>query len=461
MSYNLLKKEYTAGPLEIYGTAIPSPVVVELTNTTEIVGYFYPVFLNIEECILEDKDRGGPGHYIPISLYNVPGEFYMPSSFINVGKSKSSDLYKLYEGEGAENPFSKIKNNLSVLIDDQLPDFVREENIEFIRFLTVYYEFLESNNQAQEVLQNLTKYSDIDETSELLVDQFFKTYAETLTKSNIADNRFVVKKIKDLYAKKGTEESYRILFNILFRETVEFFYPYSVVLKPSDGKWVTQYSLKVKRVIENQNIFDFENTEIVGLVSGATASVNSVLKFNINEYEYYEFILDENTLTTNFIPGEQVTAIKSFSDELIILNLRAELYRVVSKITVKNPSAGYKIGHPITITDTTGRYARAEVSGVDRFGGIKAINIIDSGFEYSNFTTIDPGLPTESIDGTYELVDGKVTLSFPRQHGLVIGKNIQVNYTGNIFSPINNTSHDAVIVSVPTPRKIRFRYPGF
>lgn len=461
MAYDLLKKEYKTGPLEIYGTAKPSSVIVELTNTTEIIGYFYPVFLNIEECILEDKDRGGPGHYITITLYNVPGEFYMPSSFINVGKTKSSDLYELYEGEGAENPFSKIKNNLSVLIDDQLPDFVREENTEFIRFLTAYYEFLESNNQAQEILQNLTKYSDIDETSELLVDQFFKTYAETLTKSNITDNRFVVKKIKDLYAKKGTEESYRILFNILFRETVEFFYPYSVVLKPSDGKWVTQYSLKVKQVIENQNIFDFENTEILGLTSGATASVSSVLKFNINEYEYYEFILDENTLTTSFIPGEQVTAIKSFSDDPIVLNLRAELYRVISKITIKNPAAGYRIGHPVTITDTTGKYARAEVSGVDRFGGIKAINIIDSGFEYSNFTTVDPGLPTESINGTYELVDGKVTLSFPRQHGLAIGNNIQVNYTGNIFSPINNTSHDAVIVSVPTPRKIRFRYPGF
>lgn len=461
MTYNVLKKDYKTGPLEIYGTAKPSTIIVELTNTTEIVGYFYPVFLNNLECIAEDRIRGGNGHYITITLYNVPGEFYMPESFINVGKDKSSDLYELYEGEGAENPFSKIKNNLSVLINDQLPDFVREENAEFIKFLTVYYEFLESNNQAQEILQNLSKYADIDETSELLVESFFKTYAENLTKSEITDNRFVIKKIKEIYSTKGTETSYRTLFNILFKETVEFFYPYTVVLKPSDGIWRTQYSLKVKQVIENQNIFDFENTEILGLTSGSTASVSSVLKYNVNEYEYYELILDENSLTTEFISGEQITAIKSFSDDPVVLNLRAELYRVVSKILIKDPGIGYQIGQPITILDSEGKYAKAEISGVDRFGGIRAVRIIDSGFEYSNFTTIDPGIPAQSLDGTYEWVNGAVTITFPRQHGITKGKNIQVNYTGNIFSTINNTSHDAVVLSIPTPRKIRFRYPGF
>lgn len=455
MSYSILRREYKKGPLEIFGTAKPA------VSRSEITGYFFPVFLTIEECILEDKQRQGEGNYITISLYNRSGEFYLPVSFSNLGRSKPSGIYEQYDGEGADNPFSKIKNNLSVLIDDQLPDFVREENTEFIRFLTAYYEFLESNNQAQEILQNLPKYSDIDETSELLVEQFFKTYAEDLTKSEIADNRFVIKKIRELYNSKGTETSYRLLFNILFRETIEFFYPYTVVLRASDGKWKTQYSLKVKQVIENQSIFDFENTEIVGLTSGATASVSKVLKFNLSEYEYYEFLLDENSLNSNFIPGEQLTAIKSFSDEEIVLNLRAELYRVVSKVLVRDGGLGYEVGSPITITDTVGRYASAEVAGVDRFGSIKSIVILDSGFDYSNSTIIDAGLPTQQLQGTYEITDGKVTVTFPRQHGIQIGKNIQVNYSGNVFSAVNNTSHDTTVLSVPTPRKIRFRYPGF
>jgi hypothetical protein len=47
------------------------------------------------------------------------------------------------------------------------------------------------------------------------------------------------------------------------------------------------------------------------------------------------------------------------------------------------------------------------------------------------------------------------------QHGLVRGRNLEVYYSGNVFSPIDNTSHTATVVSVPNVRTIRFRYPGF
>jgi hypothetical protein len=43
---------------------------------------------------------------------------------------------------------------------------------------------------------------------------------------------------------------------------------------------------------------------------------------------------------------------------------------------------------------------------------------------------------------------------------LLKGKNIEVFYSGNIFSPIDNTSHKAIVASVPNVRTIRFRYPG-
>lgn len=72
-----------------------------------------------------------------------------------------------------------------------------------------------------------------------------------------------------------------------------------------------------------------------------------------------------------------------------------------------------------------------------------------------------PGLPTESLTGTYIVKNGQVTLTFPQQHGLVREKNINAYYTGNVFSPIDNTSHNAVITSIPNVRSIRYKYPGF
>ena len=66
--------------------------------------------------------------------------------------------------------------------------------------------------------------------------------------------------------------------DILYKESINVFYPYDVVLKPSSGKWITRYVLRIRQTNYRQNIFDFENTEIVGKTSTAKAIVNKVIK---------------------------------------------------------------------------------------------------------------------------------------------------------------------------------------
>ena len=39
---------------------------------------------------------------------------------------------------------STLNNKVSVLVENQLPDFVRSENPNFIAFMKAYYEFMES-----------------------------------------------------------------------------------------------------------------------------------------------------------------------------------------------------------------------------------------------------------------------------------------------------------------------------
>ena len=462
MSYNLLIQNERQGPLKIFGTPR-----VGSSNSPEQTGWFYPMYITIEEAIIADKANGGNGIFHTYNFYEYTGEFYMANSFKFDAIPNEPTQYSRYDGEGAVNPLSKIKYRLSELVSDQLPGFVRDEYDNFVVFLKAYYEYLEQNNKAQEVLENLPLYGDIDETAEELVENFFKTYAYDVSQSEISDSRFFMKKIRELYSKKGTETSYRILFSYLFKETIEFFYPYSVVLKASDGKWRTRLSLKVTPINEGQNIYDFKNTVVLGGTSGASASVNNVLFFSVGEYEYYELELDDTSVNGEFFAGETITTIKNFalSNEslasLNLINLQAQLYSVISKIDVITPSIGYEEGTEITIKDSTGNYGKARISGVDLYGGIKSIQILDSGFEYSSLTTADPGLPTKKLLGTYALTQGKVTVTFPNRHGIRLGANVNVAYTGNIFSPVDDTNHNAVVVSIPDPRSIRFRYPGF
>ena len=156
------------GPLKINGASKP-------TDTRSILrGWFYPLYTTRGEAIQSDLDRGGKGIYQVLTFYGRQGEFYIPISFTNLGEIKDPLIYTLYEKDGAENPFKRIQNRLSVLIEEQLPEFVATDYQGFVQFLKAYYEFLEQNNNAQEVLQDITKYADIDQTTENLVTRFIQ-----------------------------------------------------------------------------------------------------------------------------------------------------------------------------------------------------------------------------------------------------------------------------------------------
>jgi hypothetical protein len=334
----------------------------------------------------------------------------------------------------------------------------------FITFIKAYYEFLEQNTQAQELLQNISKYADIDETSEEMISLFLKNYAYNLSPSTKSDTRFLIKKIREIYSKKGTESAYKILFNILYKETIDFFYPYDLVLMASKSDWKTQKSLRVLQSSIQQNIFDFENTEIVGVISRATAIVNKVQKIDLGGFEVFELFLDERSVTGRFLGNEEITSSKSIllSGVLNKSNLLARLYSVLSTIDIVDGKLGYKKDHPIqSIQDSTGILAKAKVNDVNLYGAITSISIEDPGINYSSNIQIIPGSPTENIFGNYSIRRGVVTINFPNDHGIKKGTILNVNYVGNVLSPLDNSSHNISIVSIPNKKSIRYSYPGY
>jgi hypothetical protein len=52
--------------------------------------------------------------------------------------------------------------NISNLIENQLPEFISSEYPKFVKFLQKYYEQLENSGQPLDIIQNLSKYHDID-----------------------------------------------------------------------------------------------------------------------------------------------------------------------------------------------------------------------------------------------------------------------------------------------------------
>ena len=108
MSVNIFDPKELLGPLKIFGASKPD------TFAGYREGWFYPLYTTRTEAIQADIDRNGKGIYRVLTFYNRNGEFYIPDSFINLGELRDPLIYTLYEGDGAENPFKRIQNRLSI-----------------------------------------------------------------------------------------------------------------------------------------------------------------------------------------------------------------------------------------------------------------------------------------------------------------------------------------------------------
>ena len=129
---------------------------------------------------------------------------------------------------------SDFKN--SILVSQQVPEYVREEYPLFVNFLEAYYEFVEQQDGVNNETKNLLNQSDIDLTDKFF-ENFYANFLPLIPENTAVDKTLILKHIKDFYRSRGTEKSIRFLMRILFDEEVEFYYPQRDILKVSDGKW--------------------------------------------------------------------------------------------------------------------------------------------------------------------------------------------------------------------------------
>jgi len=168
-----------------------------------------------------------------------------------------------------------IDNKISTLVEQQFPDFVRDDGPNLVAFIRSYYEWAEQSNNAIEVSKNLLNYQDIDTTYDKYLEYFHREIMGSIPRSTLVNRKLLAKHIKDIYRARGSESSYRLLFRILYNEEIEFYYPGEDILRASDGRWVKESTIRVGAP-RNGPTSLFINERIIGLTSGATAIVNKI-----------------------------------------------------------------------------------------------------------------------------------------------------------------------------------------
>jgi hypothetical protein len=277
----------------------------------------------------------------------------------------------------------------SILINSQLPKYIKDDYPTFIAFLESYYEYLQVNKpklqdgRLIERTKNLKSYGDIDQTLTDFTNKFYSEFLALIPLNINADKALLLKNIKDFYRARGTEKSYKFLLRLLSaKEDVDFYYPKVDILRASDGKWYIQKTLRVIDVQKDnvitdniQSLLSFTGQKVVGNTSNGTAIVDKVDHF-------YDggLLIDELTLssiTGEFKGGEVIKT--TYTDSEGTHQLKANITSgVIVRVNVIHGGSGYSIGDPVTFTHPYGENGLAEVDSVTT-GSISRANVVYGG----------------------------------------------------------------------------------
>ena len=180
-----------------------------------------------------------------------------------------------------------MDQKVSLLVNRQVPEYVREDYPLFVSFMEAYYEFLENKqgNNKNDLLaeaQKLKNVSDVDLSIDEFEEQFFNTFASLVPVTANVDKAFLLKNILPLYKAKGSEKSFKLLFRFLYGEEINISYPRKNVLRASDGKWNVPVSVKISTDISSLYTGDGVKTKFILLDKVAaydiSVYVNGVLQ---------------------------------------------------------------------------------------------------------------------------------------------------------------------------------------
>lgn len=262
----------------------------------------------------------------------------------------------------------EIQNKLSSVVSSSIPNFLERDYEIFTDFIKQYYVWLESSKNITFIPHNIEQFLDIDTTPPELLNKFYETYLPLFPQKYAKDResgleldiRKVIKNIRDFYSKKGTEDSFRFLFRVMFDTEITISYPKEKMLFCSNSRWVKPIIIRISDLNETSS------AELIGKKIYTLDEENNVT-FSA-DVEDTTFTTIENidtctaqlgnivgTLTTNYV---YVDLLVSGVEERIKLNLIRMVVKVEPKTTCTEETAGYgfKVGELLRIRQEKGYF---------------------------------------------------------------------------------------------------------
>lgn len=374
-----------------------------------------------------------------------------------------------------------LKKKTSLLSDSRFPAFIRDNpDYDMMRrFVQSYFESLEQEGQASFEILNSRENSDIDSTTDNYLSRMYKELCPNLPKNILSDKRFLLKHSRELYEKKGTPDSFKMLFRILFNQFISLKYPNENILRASDGIWNQPVGMQV--IVSGS-----PKSEVLSLVNQEITTVNGsgLVRNFIRQVRHlggytYEFVIDKQK-NVQFFVNDKFTA-NGVNGFVIPAPTKIEIIKAGKKFT---PGQLIKLD----IDGSKGTIAKVKTIGPE--GAIKTLQIIKFGTGYNSDFSLTvspskgkttttsqqqvatgPNLPlSEYGDGFVEYGSISQTGKLGPDYDYFLDDYVEIDYIASVIRqfisrtppPIDNdgiTEDDYAILNIKTGPV--FNYPGF
>jgi hypothetical protein len=286
--------EYRVKVQQIIENQLPEFILDESPKAVDFLKQYY----------ISQEYQGGP---IDISdnldqylkLDNLTPEVISGSTTLVGNISSTSETITVASTKGFPQKYGLIKIDEEVITYTGITTNTFTGCIRGFSGITDYHEELNSEELvfSESSAENHLDDSEVVNLSSLFLQEFYKKLKFTLTPglesvdfvSDLNVGNFI-KESKTLYQSKGTEESFRILFNVLFGETPKVIDLEKYLIKPSSADYVRRRVVVAERISGNPLLLQGQTIR-KSTDPDTTASVSEVEILTRKGKSYYKLLL--------------------------------------------------------------------------------------------------------------------------------------------------------------------------
>ena len=271
-------------------------------------------------------------------------------------------------------------NYISPVILSRLPSFVKTDYPLFYQFISHYYAFLEEQGNPLEVLETLAHNLETNNEVDIYIDVVLKELGWEVKLDPMVPKSELVVHLRDFYLSRGSENSFKFLFKVLFGIDPEIEYPRDRLLVPSQANYTgnhfiytTATNIGTDDHIAILNQASDYSVTVTGVSSGVVSSVEAIFVESKNGVFYLKIQIDsEFKLYFN----EESVRLQTQDGDFEIVE---SLVQVVT-LDITNGGSRYKIGERVTIENTNIQGFASIRTLVP--GSIESLTINDGGLGY-------------------------------------------------------------------------------